>query len=209
MPETVRELIEQMLEQLGPGDRELLAAASAVGQEFSVAALAAAVALPVADVDARCDALARAGSFIEATGEEQWPDGTQAARYRFTHDLHREVLYSTLLSGRRAETHSRIGRRLEAAYGASSKEIAAKLAEQFVRAGDTERKRGRRQQKLSPANDRFKRIICSSRSAYEPVNAKGCHGRKEREQQYRDADSDIGLRRQHLRWHNGDNPIDD
>jgi DNA-binding SARP family transcriptional activator/predicted ATPase len=139
VPETVRELIEQMLEQLEPGDRELLAAASAVGQEFSVAALAAAVALPVPDVDARCDALARAGSFIEATGEERWPDGTQAGRYRFAHDLHREVLYGTLLSGRRAETHSRIGRRLEAAYGASSKEIAAQLAEQFVRAGDTER----------------------------------------------------------------------
>ena len=43
------------------------------------------------DVDARCDALARAGRFIEQAGEELWPDGTLAARYRFAHDLHREV----------------------------------------------------------------------------------------------------------------------
>ena len=42
VPDTVRELIEQMLEQLDPSDRDLLAAASAIGQEFSVAAAAAA-----------------------------------------------------------------------------------------------------------------------------------------------------------------------
>ena len=139
VPDTVRELIVQVLEQLEAVDRELLSAASAVGQEFSTAAAAAAAELPDAEVDARCDALARAGTFIDPTGEEPWPDGTVATRYRFAHDLHREVLYGRLPAGQRARTHSRIGIRLEAAYRTQPREIAANLAEHFVRAGDAER----------------------------------------------------------------------
>jgi DNA-binding SARP family transcriptional activator len=139
VPDTVRELIEQMLEELDPPDRELLSAASAVGQEFSAAAVAGATERPEAEVDARCDALARSGRFIEGAGEERWPDGTLAARYRFAHDLHREVLYDRLTSGQRAQVHARIGLRLESAYRTKPKEIAAKLAEHFVRAGDAGR----------------------------------------------------------------------
>jgi DNA-binding SARP family transcriptional activator len=139
VPDSVRELIDQMLDQLDPADRELLSAASVVGQEFSVEAVAAATTGSATDVDTRCDALAHAGRFIERAGEEQWPDGTLAARYRFVHDLHREVLYERLPSGRRAETHERVGMRLEAAYEANPKEVAAKLAEHFVGAGDAGR----------------------------------------------------------------------
>jgi DNA-binding SARP family transcriptional activator/predicted ATPase len=139
VPETVRELIVQMLEQLDSADRELLSAASAVGQEFSAAAVAAATARSEADVDLRCDALAHSGRFIERAGEELWPDGTLAARYRFAHDLHREVLYDRLPPGQRASTHARIGMRLETAYRARPKEIAANVAEHFVRAGDAAR----------------------------------------------------------------------
>ena len=139
VPETVRQLIDQTLEQLDPVDRELLCAASAIGQEFSTAAAAAAAVLSEADVDARCEALARAGKFIEPSGQEQWPDGTLAARYRFAHDLHRQVLSGRLPPGRRARTHGRIGTRLEAAYRTHPREIAAKLAEHFVQAGDARR----------------------------------------------------------------------
>ena len=139
VPDTVRQLIEQLLEQLDPVDRELLSAASAVGQEFSAAAAAAATALPEAEVEARCDALARAGRLIEPAGEERWPDGTLAARYRFAHDLHREVLYGLLPAGQRARTHGRIGKRLEAAYRTRPREIAATLAEHFVQAGEAGR----------------------------------------------------------------------
>jgi DNA-binding SARP family transcriptional activator len=139
VPDTVRELIEQMLEQLDPSDRDLLAAASAIGQEFSVAAAAAASERSEEDVDARCDALARVGRFVEQAGEELWPDRTLAARYRFGHDLHREVLYDSLRPAQRAAIHRRIGNRLEAAYRDRPREMAAELADHFVRAGDAAR----------------------------------------------------------------------
>ena len=139
IPETVVELIEQTLDQLDSADRELLSAASAVGQEFSTAAVAAATTRSEPDVDLRSDALAHAGRFIERAGEELWPDGTLATRYRFAHDLYREVLYDRLPSGKRSQTHSRIGLRLETAYQEQPREIAAAVAEHFVRAGDAER----------------------------------------------------------------------
>jgi DNA-binding SARP family transcriptional activator/predicted ATPase len=139
VPDTVRQLIEQTLEQLDPADRELLSAASVVGQEFSTAAVAAATEHPELDVDVRCDGLADAGQFVVRAGEECWPDGTVSARYRFAHDLPREVLYESVPTALRARLHGRIGRRLEAAYRARAKEIAAKVAEHFVLAGDARR----------------------------------------------------------------------
>jgi tetratricopeptide (TPR) repeat protein len=139
VPDTVLQLIEQMLDQIDPVDRDLLSAASAVGQEFSGAAAAAAAGLPLDEVDRRCDGLAREGRLIDATGEERWPDGTLAARYRFVHDLHREVLYGRLPPGQRAQVHARIGERLEVAYRTRPREVAARLAEHFVLADDAAR----------------------------------------------------------------------
>jgi DNA-binding SARP family transcriptional activator len=139
VPDSVRELIEQMLEQLDPADQALLAAASVVGQELAAAAVAAAAEQPEADVEERCDALARAGRFLEQTGEQVWPDGTVTARFRFAHDLHRDVIHDRLTPRRRGELHGRVGRRLEAAFGPAARDIAAELAEHFVAAGDAAR----------------------------------------------------------------------
>jgi tetratricopeptide (TPR) repeat protein len=139
VPDTVRQLIEQTLEQLDETDRELLAAASVVGQDFSIASVAAAAERSELDVDVRCQRLADTGQFLVRAGEECWPDGTVGARYRFAHDLPREVLYASVPGTLRAQLHGKIGRRLEGAYRARPKEIAAKVAEHFVLAGDARR----------------------------------------------------------------------
>ncbi len=136
VPHTVRELIEQTLAQLDPADRELLRAAAVVGREFSSVAVAAATERTPAEIEVRCAELAAAGHLVLAAGEERWPDGTVAARYRFSHDLPREVLYDDMPASLRAEAHGRVGRRLEQAYRSKPKEIAATVAEHFVLAGD-------------------------------------------------------------------------
>ena len=53
VPESLRQLIEQQLEQLSPEEQELLETASVVGREFAAAAVAAGVAqeVPVVEVD--------------------------------------------------------------------------------------------------------------------------------------------------------------
>src|SRR5262249_55701465 len=59
VPESVRQLIDAQMAYVSPQEREILAAASVAGAEFSAAAVAAAVAQAPEEVEAGCDALAR------------------------------------------------------------------------------------------------------------------------------------------------------
>ena len=102
IPDSIRDLIEQMLSQLDPADQGLLEAASVAGQRFSAASVAAALDRDTAEVEARCGALARSGRFLESDGEDSWPDGTIASCFAFSHDLQREVVYDRLPAARRA-----------------------------------------------------------------------------------------------------------
>ncbi len=133
VPEGLRQLIELHLENVPPEDQTILEAASVVGAEFSAAAVAAGVELEAESVEARCETLARRVQFVQALGSEAWPDGTVAARYRFLHALHQEVLYNRIPAGQRMRLHRQIGMRLESGHGGKAREIAAELAEHFVR----------------------------------------------------------------------------
>jgi len=137
-PQTVRELIEQMFDDLDDEDRQLLDAASVAGRDFVGAAVAAASARSEEDVEERFEALTADERFLERTGETVWPDTTISARYRFAHDLYQETLYVGLPPARRARLHREIGRRLEHAYGERAHEIASTLAAHYVRGGETE-----------------------------------------------------------------------
>jgi predicted ATPase/DNA-binding winged helix-turn-helix (wHTH) protein len=139
VPDSLRQLIEQQLAQCVPEVQTLLEAASVAGQEFAVAAVAAAVGQAVEVVEDRCVALARQGQFLRAGGPEVWPDGTVAERFGFRHDLYRETLYARVPGGRRVRWHRQIGRRLETGYGPRARERAAELAEHFLRGRDPER----------------------------------------------------------------------
>jgi predicted ATPase len=139
VPENLRQLLERQVEQLPLEEQTLLEAASVAGVEFAVAAVAAAVGRPVEAVEERCAALARCGQFVRVCGTDTWPDGTVATRYGFLHALYRETLYERVPVGRRVRWHQQIGRRLEAGYDPQAREMAAELAEHFVRGRDTVR----------------------------------------------------------------------
>jgi len=133
IPTGVRQLIEQQADRLAADDRRLLEAASAVGVEFSVATVAAALELPLDDVEQRCEELASRGQFITPAGMVSWPDGTLCGRYRFTHPLRSHVLYLRVAEPRRIRLHRAIAAREEAGYGARAGEVAAELAAHFER----------------------------------------------------------------------------
>jgi DNA-binding winged helix-turn-helix (wHTH) protein/predicted ATPase len=139
VPESLRQLVEQQLEQLPPEAQQLLEAASIVGLEFTAAAVAAAVEQGVEAAEDRAATLARRGQFVQIHGEAEWPDGTVTTRYGFRHALYREILYERVPVSRRLRWHRQIGRRLEAGYGPQACEVAAELAEHFMRGRDTER----------------------------------------------------------------------
>lgn len=139
MPDTLRDLLDQDIERLAREDQRVLEVASAVGQEFSAAAVAAGLEHSTEEVEGRCTALARRRRFLRERGADRWLDGTVAAAFAFVHDLHREVLYGRLPAGRRATIHGEIGGRLESGYGAEAGEHAAELAVHFLEAHDPAR----------------------------------------------------------------------
>ncbi len=138
VPDNIRDMIEDQIENLPHEDRRLLQVASAAcdaNLEFSTAALFDEESPNERDrVENRCQEMAQA--FLRATGIASSADGTIAARYAFRHPLHQEVLYRQMSPGVRARTHQRVGERLEAAYRGPDGNAAAELATHFERGGD-------------------------------------------------------------------------
>ena len=87
-------------------EQDILAVASVAGIEFTAAAVAAGVEQDTEHVETRCDALARGGQFLVSRGSDEWPDGTVATRYRFSHDLYYEVLYDMNIGERSSARES-------------------------------------------------------------------------------------------------------
>ena len=136
IPRDVRRFIDRQIDELTESDRHLLTAASVIRREFATAAVAAALEIDVDQVEIACARLARQGVFVVKSGSASWPDGTRAELYAFRHDLYRELLYDRLPATRRALCHTRVGRRLEAAWAGRLDAIAAELAEHFERGNE-------------------------------------------------------------------------
>jgi predicted ATPase len=117
-------------------EQRVLEVGSVAGATFSAAAVAAGLAHEVVQVEEWCTALARRRQWLQADGEQSWPDGTVAGGYRFTHALYQEIAYTRLTAARRAQLHRRIGERKEVGYGAQARQIAAELAVHFARGRD-------------------------------------------------------------------------
>lgn len=151
IPHDVRRFIERQIDELDGTDRNLLMAASVIGREFATAGVAAALETEVEAVEAGCTRLARQGIFIVSSGSTVWPDGTRTELYSFRHDLYRELLYDRLPATRRAGSHARIGRRLEAAWAGRLDAVASQLAEHFERGHEPTRAIPHRQRAAAKA----------------------------------------------------------
>jgi predicted ATPase len=136
VPDSVRAVIEKQLDRLDADERQALEGASVAGVEFSAAAAAAALDEDVVRVEECCEGLARRHKFLQPLATAEWPDGTVSGRYRFGHELYHRVVAERLAAARRRRLHQRLGERLEAAYGAQAREVAAELAVHFEQGRD-------------------------------------------------------------------------
>jgi DNA-binding winged helix-turn-helix (wHTH) protein/predicted ATPase len=152
VPQDVRRFIERQIDSLDEANRTLLSAASVIRREFATAAVAAAAfETNVEQIEAACARLARLGVFIVRSGAGAWPDGTPTEFYAFRHDLYRELLYERLSATRRAQSHARVGARLEAAWVTRPDAIAAEIAEHFERGNERVRAIPHRQRAAAKA----------------------------------------------------------
>jgi DNA-binding winged helix-turn-helix (wHTH) protein/predicted ATPase len=138
VPEGLRQLLAQQVTRLPLEAQRVLAVASVAGMEFAAAGVAAGLDTTATTVEEHCDALVRR-QWLRPLGVTTWPNGTVATHYTFVHALYQQVVYQGLGAGRRVRLHLRLGRCLEMAYGGQAGEIAAELAEHFVRGQDTPR----------------------------------------------------------------------
>ncbi len=127
VPETLTALIGARLDALDPADRTLLQGASALGQSFTVPALAAVASEDEIDLESRLRALVRREMLV-VRADPQAPDRGQ---YAFVQSLVREVAYNTLARADRKRLHLAAARYFESL---PTDELAGALAGQYLAA---------------------------------------------------------------------------
>jgi class 3 adenylate cyclase/tetratricopeptide (TPR) repeat protein len=133
VPQTIHDLLTARLDRLPDSLKRTLQLASVLGREFSRAVLEA-IAPPGHDLARDLAELVRLDLLHE---QSLFPE----VRYRFTHQLTRQVAYEALLIRSRAELHGRAGRALERLYAGRTDEILQELADQYAKSGDREQAR--------------------------------------------------------------------
>lgn len=120
-------------------EQHLIEAAAVVGQEVVAALVAAAVEVPLADVEDSLLAITRQTRWIEALETETWPDGSVSRRFRFRHAYHVDVALGRASPSRQRQWHGRIAERLCSAFAdAATGPIVMRMARHYAAAGDIE-----------------------------------------------------------------------
>jgi len=136
VPENVRSMILKKMEALSEDDRRALQYASIEGDEFTSTILANLLGVDEVALEERLDRLGKIHRWVQSLGEEEFPDGSLATRYRFAHALYQNALYGELVSKRRIALHRQAGERLADHYRGEAPRIAAQLAVHFERGRD-------------------------------------------------------------------------
>jgi DNA-binding winged helix-turn-helix (wHTH) protein len=134
IPESLRHIIAQQLERLRLEAQQVLEAASVMGVQFSVGAVAAALEGEVTQIEEQCERLVRQ-QCLRPEEVQKWSDGTVTACYSFQHALYQQVMYQRLGVAQRLRLHQRVGEYLEGVY-AGEGDIAAQLAVHFSKGRD-------------------------------------------------------------------------
>jgi tetratricopeptide (TPR) repeat protein len=131
VPEALERLVRSRVDRLARGPRDAMVAASVLGPEFTLGALA-----QVADVEdgmaAALDELCSAGLLVQL---RELPEPT----YRFRHSLIQEATYKGLVRQQRRHLHSRAAWGLEGSSNGRLGEVAGLLGHHYAMAGDAER----------------------------------------------------------------------
>jgi serine/threonine protein kinase len=136
VPQSVQSMVDRKLEQLSEDDRRLLVVASVQGDEFDAAIVAAATGRDPATIEEQLEPLERSRGIVRLTGEQEFPNGTLTARYRFVHALYQNELYGDLRPARRAGLSHKVADALIGLHSPHTDRIAAQLGFLFEAARD-------------------------------------------------------------------------
>jgi tetratricopeptide (TPR) repeat protein len=127
-PETVRQLMDIQIDRLESNEQRILEAASLVGVQFAVGAVAHALELPADQIDTACERLANDKRLLRFATSEPWPNGSIQSHYAFVHALYHDAALRRVPTATKRVWHRRVADGLEHAYGARAENIATELA---------------------------------------------------------------------------------
>jgi class 3 adenylate cyclase len=127
LPPSVQSVLNARVDQLAPGDRALLQAASVIGRRFD-ADLLGVVHSDGGDIDARLSAMQALDLVRKESNERD---------YSFKHALVRDALYESLLTEARNALHARIAKEIERRSGNRLIEVAETLAHHYGHTNET------------------------------------------------------------------------
>ena len=137
LPQSMRSMIQRLIDQLTDDDRRLLKAASVQGQEFDSAVVAEVLALDATEVEERLELLDRVHGLVRRMGEKyQFPDRTPSLRYAFVHTLYQNTLYEGLQPTRKVALSAAVARALLQHHGEAGGGVTSELALLFEAARD-------------------------------------------------------------------------
>jgi serine/threonine protein kinase/predicted ATPase len=136
LPQSVRSMIQRLIDQLSDDERRLLLAASVQGREFDAVLAAEVLALDATEVEERLEVLDRACGLVRRVGEYQLPDRTPTLRYAFVHALYQNALYEGLQPARKVSLSAAVARALLRHHGETGGGVTAELALLFEAARD-------------------------------------------------------------------------
>ena len=135
VPSRVQAVIQQRIGRLDDYPRELLRTASVEGQSFTAEAVANVLGLDHRTVVRELSrSLQRVHNLVQEQGQLDLVPGP-LTRFRFNHDLFRQVLYESLTPPERGRIHAEIADALVALYGEHADDFAASLAHHYIQAG--------------------------------------------------------------------------
>jgi adenylate cyclase len=141
IPAIVEAVIEERIERLASGLREMLTVASVEGQDFTVKVLARLQQANERDLLRNLSReLEKRHQLIHEAGDIKIAD-TQLilSRYTFSHALFQRYLYNSLGRGEKRLLHADVAAALEELYAGRTDTIVPQLARHYAEAGNTEK----------------------------------------------------------------------
>jgi DNA-binding winged helix-turn-helix (wHTH) protein/tetratricopeptide (TPR) repeat protein len=131
LPDSLRGLIERMLQGFDPRLRQLLSIAAVQGYEFDSATLARVSGHAAADVEDLLRVADHVHAIVALVGERELPDATPSSAYRFVHVLYQDALYGSIAPSRRIAWARQIAEALVASHEGRIEAIAGQVAVLF------------------------------------------------------------------------------
>ncbi|HEY3232386.1 MAG TPA: ABC transporter substrate-binding protein [Roseiflexaceae bacterium] len=135
VPARVEAVIQQRIDRLDEGLRELLTAASVEGEEFTTQVVARVQGISERQVLRQLSQdLAQRHGLVRERGEVIVGQ-QRLTRYQFSHALFQHYLYTRLSRGERRILHGEVARALEERYAGHTDDIVVRLAHHYTQAG--------------------------------------------------------------------------